>query len=90
MDFDKATALLRERGGYEWLLNGPEAWYSEDIAEQLTASGMRVTRETVARWIRGLPHTQNFGKLGLSASRRDLIEFFAGRFVRATDAASGE
>lgn len=82
MDYERATALLRERGGYSWLLDGPESFFADDIAEHLTRAGVRVTRQTVGNWIRDLPHTQNFGRLGLSASRRDLVEFFAARFVR--------
>jgi hypothetical protein len=84
--FERAVTLLRERGGYDWLLSGPEAFFADDVAEQLTASGVRVTRDTVARWFKDLPHTQNFGKLGLSATRRDLIEFFASKFIHGSEA----
>ncbi len=77
----EAIELLQRRGGYDWLLNGPESWFAEDVAERLTAIGIRVTRKTVGEWFKGMPNTQNFGKLGLSATRTDVIRFLAGKFV---------
>ena len=53
-----------------------------ESAEQLTYIGIKVTRETVGRWIRVLPHTQDVGKVGLAATRDDLIQVFADRFPR--------
>jgi hypothetical protein len=78
---DQDTELLQRRGGYDWLIHGPESWFAEDVAEKLTSMGIRVTRKTVGEWFKDLPNTQNFGKLGLSATRADLIHFFAEKFV---------
>jgi hypothetical protein len=77
-----AVTLLQQHGGYSWLLNGPDVFLASDIAEQLTNMGIKVTRETVGRWIKALPNTQDFGKVGLAATRDDLIQMFAERFVR--------
>lgn len=85
LTIDRALALLRERGGYDWLIDGPQAWGARDVADRLTAMGLSVTRETVAIWFRQLPHTQDFGRLGLSASRGDLLVFFASRMQAAAD-----
>jgi len=77
-----AIKQLEQHGGYGWLLNGPDVQLAGDIAEQLTTMGIKVTRETVGRWIKVLPNTQDFGKVGLAATRDDLIQMFAERFVR--------
>ena len=77
-----AIRLLEQHGGYGWLLRGPDVLLASDIADHLTQMGIRVTRETVGRWIKVLPHTQDFGKVGLAATRDDLILMFADRFVR--------
>ena len=81
---ERDIELLQRRGGYDWLINGPESWFADDVATRLTAMGIRVTRKTVGEWFKDLPNTQNFGKLGLSATRADLIHFFAGKFVSRT------
>jgi hypothetical protein len=81
MTLDQAIERLRGRGGYEWLIDGPESWYAADVAEQLTKRGITVSRDTVVRWFKLMPHTQDFGKLGFSASRADLLLFFAGRMI---------
>jgi hypothetical protein len=79
---NEATSLLEQHGGYGWLLRGPDVLLASDIAEHLAQMGIKVTRETVGRWIKVLPHTQDFGKVGLAATRDDLILMFADRFVR--------
>lgn len=97
-ELDEATAIrmLRDRGGYDWLIDGPAAWFASDVADRLSAMGITVTRDTVGRWFKRMPHTQDFGKLGLSASRQDLLLYFAGRMIgtsggsSADDRAAGE
>jgi hypothetical protein len=88
-ELDEGTAirLLRDRGGYDWLIDGPASWFATDVADRLTDAGIAVTRDTVGRWFKRLPHTQDFGKLGLSASRHDLLLYFAGRMIAAAPGA---
>lgn len=79
----EATRKLVEHGGYTWLLNGPSFWSVKQVVEALTAEGRPVSVSTVTRWFRDLPHTQGgMGRLGLSASKNDLILFFASQMGR--------
>ncbi len=80
MDIVTATQKLSEHGGYSWLLKGPSFWSVKQVVDALTAEGRSVSVSTVTRWFRDLPHTEgSIGRRGLSASKNDLILFFAGQ-----------
>ena len=77
-NLDDATQKLRDHGGYGWLLDGPAFWSVNRVVEELTRNGRQVSVSTVTRWFRDLPHTEgSLGRRGLSASKNDLILFFA-------------
>lgn len=80
MSLEEAEARLREHGGYEWALSGRQMWSAADITAKLTDMGMKVSKDTVTRWIKAMPNMQDFGGMGIFASRADLILFLAGRF----------
>lgn len=73
-----ARQKLEAHGGYSWLLEGPAFWSVSRVVKELTANGRQVSISTVTRWFRELPHTEgSLGRRGLSASKNDLILFFA-------------
>lgn len=75
-----AETLLRDHGGYEWLLSDQQFWSVSEVILALKKEGLKVSNDAVARWFKPLPHTQDFGgPIGLRASRNDLILFFASR-----------
>lgn len=77
-DLDAARQKLQAHGGYGWLLDGPAFWSVKEVVEELAKNGRRVSVSTVTRWFRTLPHTQGTkGPGGFSASKNDLIVFFA-------------
>jgi hypothetical protein len=77
---DTARQQLEAHGGYGWLLSGPAFWYVKQVVEELFKNGRHVSVSTVTRWFHDLPHTQgSSGPGGLSASKNDLILFFAGQ-----------
>lgn len=77
-----AEARLRAHGGYDWVLSGQQAWSAAEVAQRLGEMGIRVSKDTVTRWFKTLLNTQDFGGLGLYASRADLVLFLASRNVR--------
>lgn len=85
LSVEQAEELLRQHGGYDWLLAGPDVWGVSNIVEQLARMGMQVSADTVQRWVRDLAHTQNMGGMGYWASRGDLMMFFASRMRKAHD-----
>lgn len=75
-----AEDQLRRHRGYEWLLASKDKqfWSVSEIVAELDKVGMKVSNDTVIRWIKPLGQTQNFGgAVGLRATRSDLIIFFA-------------
>ena len=81
-DLLDATQKLDAHGGYGWLLKGQSFWTPTQVMEGLEVEGMPVSNDTVVRWFRSLPHTQDFGgRGGIRASKNDLILFFAGRMA---------
>jgi hypothetical protein len=83
LTLDQAEAILRARGDYAWALSGKQRWTVMEIKEQLNAMDIDVSRDTVTRWVKKWPQTEDFGYLGLRASRADLILFLAGRQLNA-------
>lgn len=80
MTLQEAEALLHGHGGYSWLLSGKQFWSVSEVVRAMLDEGVRVSHDAVTRWVKPLPHTQDFGgKIGLRASRDDLVLFFAGR-----------
>ena len=76
----EAEAILQAHGGYSWLLSAKQFWSVGEIVSEFDKVGLRVSHDAVTRWIRPLPHTDDFGgKIGLRASRNNLILYFAGR-----------
>ena len=85
MSLHDAEGLLRAHGGYDWLLSGKQFWSVGEIVEEFDKVGLKVSHDAVTRWIMPLPFTDEFGgKIGLRASRNDLILYFAGR-LRGSD-----
>jgi hypothetical protein len=77
-ELETAREKLKAHGGYSWLLDGPAFWSVKEVIEELAKNGRRVSVSTVTRWFRDLPHTQGTkGPGGFSASKNDLILFFA-------------
>ncbi len=77
---EQAVQKLAEHGGYAWLLDGKPFWSVAQVANALSEVGMPISVDSVARWFRTLPHTQDFGgRGGLRASKNDLILYFAGQ-----------
>jgi hypothetical protein len=75
-----AEDQLRRHRGYDWLLvsKDKQIWSVSEIVAELDKVGMKVSNDTVIRWIKPLEQTQNFGgAVGLRATRTDLIIFFA-------------
>ena len=94
ISYDEAERLLREHGGYNWLLDGPAFWSVREIADALKAEGANMGDDAIWRRVKKLPHTQNFGgPVGLKASRRDLVVMFAtlmtGSSERTSDSRTG-
>ena len=79
LPLNQAEAILRARGDYAWALSGKQRWTVMEIKEKLNAMDIAVSRDTVTRWVKTWPQTEDFGYLGLRASRADLILFLAGR-----------
>lgn len=80
----EAEQKLHALGGFDWLLSGTQWWAAKDVSEHLKESGIGGHKETVTRWIKTLPGTQDFGGLGLRAKRDELIIFFATRITSAS------
>ena len=80
-ELQQAVARLRAHGGYDWLLNGPDVLLASDIAEHLQAMGVPVKSNSVTLWLKELPSAQDFGRIGVAASRADVIKMLAARFV---------
>lgn len=77
-ELESAIQKLEAHGGYQWLLEGPAFWSVKQVANEFAEQGRQVSVSTVTRWFRDLPHTEgSLGRRGLSASRNDLIVFFA-------------
>ncbi|HET8909505.1 MAG TPA: hypothetical protein VFN11_21310 [Ktedonobacterales bacterium] len=77
-ELESAIQKLEAHGGYQWLLEGAAFWSVKQVANEFAAQGRQVSVSTVTRWFRDLPHTEgSLGRRGLSASRNDLIVFFA-------------
>lgn len=77
-ELTQAKQKLAEHGGYGWLLEGKAFWSVSQVVEALQNQGRQVSVSTVTRWLRDLPHTEgSIGRRGLSASKNDLILFFA-------------
>lgn len=76
-----AVARLRAHGGYEWLLSGPDVLLATDIAEHLKTMGVPVKSNTITLWLKELSSAQDFGRIGVAASRADIIKMLASRFV---------
>ncbi len=75
---DEAIRLLSEHGGYDWLIEGKAFWSVNEVVRALAEEGVKISNDTVARWFKTLPHTQDFGgPVGLRASRNDLVQMFA-------------
>ncbi len=79
IDMAEAEQRLRALGGFDWLLGGQQWWSARDVSEHLKTAGIGGHKDTVTRWFKMLPQTQDFAGLGLRASRADLIRFFATR-----------
>lgn len=79
LTIEQAIALLRQQGGYDWLIDGAEAWSASNVADRLCESGIEVSSDTVVRWFKTLPTYQDFGKLGIYASRSVLLVYFASK-----------
>jgi hypothetical protein len=79
-ELNQARQKLADHGGYDWLLEGQAFWSVTQVVEELANVGMQISNDSVARWFRALPHTQDFGgRGGLRASKNDLILYFAGQ-----------
>lgn len=77
-DINSARQKLTDHGGYGWLLDGADFWSVKMLVIALAKAGMPINTVTVTRWVRELPHTQDFsGNIGMRASKNDLIIFFA-------------
>jgi hypothetical protein len=77
-ELGNAIQKLEAHGGYRWLIEGPAFWSVKQVIDEFAKQGRQVSVSTVTRWFRDLPHTEgSFGRRGLSASRNDLIIFFA-------------
>lgn len=76
---EQAIALLQQQGGYGWLIGGAEIWSTADVTKHLNESGISVSNDTVIRWFKSLPSYQDYGKLGLFASRNVLLVYFASK-----------
>ena len=73
---------LIQHGGYGWLLQGKAFWSVSEVVRALAEEGVKISNDTVARWFKTLPHTQDFGgPVGLRASRNDLIIMFATEMI---------
>ena len=78
LTLEAARDKLAQHGGYDWLLQGKAFWSVSQVVEALNGQGRQVSVSTVTRWFRDLPHTEgSLGRRGLSASKNDLIIFFA-------------
>lgn len=78
-DLEQAQHKLAGHGGFTWLLETQQVFWSvNQVVSALTSLGMQVSEDTVTRWFHTLPHTQFLaGRGGLRASRNDLIILFA-------------
>jgi hypothetical protein len=86
----EAEALLRAHGGYDWLLSGKQFWSVSEIVGEFDKVGLKVSHDAVTRWIKPLPFTDDFGgKIGLRATRNDLIMYFASRLRGSGGSADG-
>jgi hypothetical protein len=52
-----------------------------DIADHLQAMGVPVKSNSVTLWLKELPSAQDFGRIGVAASRADVTKMLAARFV---------
>lgn len=83
---ETASRILFEHGGYTWLIEGKAFWSVSEVVRALTQEGVKISNDTVARWFKTLPHTQDFGgPVGLRASRNDLVQMFALQMSPDTD-----
>jgi hypothetical protein len=84
LTLEEAEALLKEHRGYEWLLRDRQFWSVSEIVRELEVQGFTVSNDAVGRWVKPLPHTQDFGgAVGLRAATADLIILFASRMTAA-------
>ena len=80
---DEAEQMLRDHGGYTWLLSARQFWSVTEVTEQLNAVGLPVKETTVRKWFQEIAtrtpqHFQDLGgALGWRASRNGLILLFA-------------
>jgi hypothetical protein len=79
LTLETAEQLLREFGGFEWLLTGKIAWSAQEVAQGLESMGIGIAYETVLQHIKELPDTLRVGGFSIRASRRSLILWFAGQ-----------
>jgi hypothetical protein len=78
-ELEHAIEKLEAHGGYRWLLEGPAFWSVKQVIDEFAKQGRQVSISTVTRWFRDLPHTESSLGRALTASRNDLIIFFASR-----------
>jgi len=80
LTLEAAETRLHGHGGYEWLLGGKQFWSVAEVVSAMQAEGVQVSHDAVTRWLKTCPHTEDFGgRIGLRASRSDLILYFASR-----------
>lgn len=80
----QAITRLRAHGKYDWLLNGKDLWLASEIAQQISQLGIKTTSNLITAWIKEYPSAQDFGRLGIGASREDFIKLLASRVVSKT------
>jgi hypothetical protein len=79
----EAEQILRDHGGYDWLLSGRQFWSVAEVKEQLNEVGLPVKDSAVRKWFQEIAartpqHFQDLGgALGWRASRNGLILLFA-------------
>lgn len=86
---NRARLILTARGGFDWLLNGPQFYSTQNVADAVNAVGMRsatgadIDSQVVIRWFNKISesrpeYTQDFGgSFGKRISRRGLLFWFA-------------
>jgi hypothetical protein len=80
---EEAEQILRDHGGYAWLLSARQFWSVAEVTEQLNAVGLPVKESTVRKWFQEIAtrtpqHFQDLGgALGWRASRNGLVLHFA-------------
>src|SRR5258705_13155216 len=80
-ELEAATQVLRDQGGFDWLMSGRQTFNVAAIREGFTQRGMPApSPDAVQRWLKTLPRTEYYNsRIGAWGHRDDLVVFFARR-----------